>query len=610
MTTARWLLVGLIAATGCRIDALEGAEYAGPKNRCAVGCPTGSLCVNDACVAEQTSYPLILEATPPPSSSFAPGVTFTKDVEDRRSGNVMFVLPEPARVTARLEAGTSLPLVLRLERQDAVPGVGSAAFEAKTLSNSAVPMTPPISVDPASNYYVFVAPANDADLTTVPPVQLRNDDTREPLVVTFSSGGNELRVAYAGALRKVDITLLDDKGAPLTSADEARDIYVQDLTTGRLASTIAHTCREPGAPLKSEVTLTLAPELAGHRYSLRIETAERPCSAAAPAVRSTLDYDLQALDVEGRGNRVTLTIPRLVTALVTGVVKGYGKNTPISGKIVLRSVKLDQTSDAVTGQLSSTVTTPIAEGTFSAIVIPGTYRADIIPSSDASVDSNKFAICVDCTVPSQDASAKPGTRVAEFRVVSSKVEVLSFEVPQRVGLRASAGGFDGALFTVGTWEALSATSGLLFSAAGSPLLTRSQTGNVAVVVDTRTGARWNVGAALDPGLYDLIVRTHEDSGYPWIVLPQFEVEPRATLDIGLLKASPPVVITGTVTGPDGKDPIPRATVRARAQIVLDSQKTPVGAVLVGETRADDAGNYRLVLPSTLTRPAKASTGPT
>jgi hypothetical protein len=135
-----------------------------------------------------------------------------------------------------------------------------------------------------------------------------------------------------------------------------------------------------------------------------------------------------------------------------------------------------------------------------------------------------------------------------------------------------------------------------------------------VIADLRTGAQWNVGGApdgnegeerFDPGLYDLIVRTPEASGYPWIVRPRFEILPQATLDAGSMKASAPVVITGIVTDPDN-NPVPRAAVRARALIVLEGQKDASGAVLVGETRADEFGRYRLVVPSAF---ATASKGP-
>ena len=76
----------LCSSPGCRVDALEGAEYVGPKNRCNLGCPSGSTCVGEMCVAEQASYPLIVEATPPPAATYAPGVTFSFEIDSSLGG--------------------------------------------------------------------------------------------------------------------------------------------------------------------------------------------------------------------------------------------------------------------------------------------------------------------------------------------------------------------------------------------------------------------------------------------------------------------------------------------------------------------------------------------
>ncbi|MBI2389623.1 MAG: hypothetical protein HYV09_08505 [Deltaproteobacteria bacterium] len=604
MTRALVTAVALGLLGGCQVEALEGAEYAGPRNRCEVGCPADATCRDGACVASQTTYPLLLEATPPSSARFAPGVTFSIAVDDRRGGSRDLALPETAHVVARLEAGASIPLVLRLERVGAVPGAPAVTFEAKSSSGS--PITPPLTVPPG-DYHVFVAPADDANLTQFPPVQLRAEDTREPLVVAFPPGSHELRIAYGGGLRKVDFFFTSD-GKPLVDAAEARDVRVIDETTGRLASTIAHTCDTAGQPLKSMVTLVLAPEIAGHRYTLRVEPAAVSCSAATPPVRPTIDFDLAALDVEGRGNTATLPIPRMRTVLGSGFVQAFGKPEVIDGTIVLRSVKLDDAVEESSGHVFSVVTAKVRGGSFAVEVLPGTYRADVLPSAEIGRPSEKYAICVDCTVPSQDSSAKPGERTAEFRVDGRGV--LDFQIARRVQVSGGAAGFDGALFTLGTWEASTSTSLAGYSLLGARLITRAQTGLVSVLKDRESGRTWNLAGALDPGSYDFIVRTHEASGYPWIVRPRLEVPAQAALDLGVMTATAPVVFSGVVLDPAGA-PVPRATIRARALITESDPKKPaLGAVLVGETRADAFGRYRLVVPSALTAPKKEPAGPT
>ncbi len=599
-------LAALVLLAGCRISALEGAEYVGPKNRCELGCPTGSQCVEDRCVAEQTSYPLTIDATPPTSSSYAPGVTFTVTVDDKRGGSRDLKLPETATVVAALDSGAEIPLRLRLERVGAVPGAPASTFEAKSIAKST--RTPPLSI-PAGDYYVFVAPADEsADL---PPVQLRAED-KSALVVTFAPGPQELRVAYApSSFRSVEVALHDnspDGGSLLTLPKDARDVYVLDDTTGRIASTVGHTCGTPA--LAKSVTLRLAPELAGHRYTLRVAPAAKPCSSSTPPVRATLDFDLQALDVEGRGNKVVLQTPTDRTVLVSGLVRAFKQPIAIEGDLVLRSVKLED--DAKAGRAWSTVNVRInRDGTFRDIVLPGTYRADIIPSPDVRFPSSDFAICVDCKVPSQDPTAAPGARAVEFKIDGNNA--LTFdEVPKRVALVGDAVGFDGALFTLGTWEASSSTSGALATLAGTRMLTRAQSGLLRILEDGKTGAQWNIsapdpleqigGRGLDPGVYDFVVRTPEASGYPWIVRPRLEITANAKFDLGTMQASPPVVFTGRVVDPAGA-PIARATIRARALIGENDPKKPaLGAMLVGETRADENGNYRLIVPSTLSVP--------
>jgi hypothetical protein len=584
-----WWLCALVAA--CRVNALEGAEYVGPKNRCEIGCPSDAQCIEDRCVADQTSYPLLLDATPPLSALYAPGVTFTVAVDDKRGGARDLKLPETATVVATLVSGTAIPLLLRLERVGAVPGVAAATYEAKSIAKST--KTPPLSIPPG-DYFVFVSPAEDSSLAQFPPVQLRGED-RKALVVTFASGPQELQISYAPeSFRTIEIEMQDSTGGPLTNAIEARDIRVIDETTGRLASTVGHTCATPGTPLSPSVKIQLAPELADHRYTLRISPAAKPCSATT-VLRSTIDFDLQALDVEGHGNKVLVQVPQVRTVFVRGIVRQFGTNKAIEGDIVLRSVKLDD--DSKSGRAWSTLTLPIdRDGTFRDIVLPGTYRADIIPTSDVRFESSKYAICVDCTVPSQDPMAKPGTRSAEFYIDGNGV--LTFEVPPRVRTTGSATGFDNSMFTVGTWQASTSTSGATTTLAGTRLITRAQSGLVKVLSDKVS--TWNIDGTFDPGVYDLVIRTPEASGYPWIVRPRLEVAAAAKFDLATMAASAPVVLTGKVTDPAGA-PIPRATIRARAYIsATDPKKPPLGAVLVGETRADDNGNYRLVVPSALT----------
>ncbi len=587
------ILAPLVAIAACRIEAIDGTAYAGPKNRCEAGCPVNASCVEGACVSSATDYPLVFEVTPPSSASFAPGVTFSIAISDQRAGTRDLRLPDVAQVTARLDVGAHVPLRLRLERAGAIPGTPDTVFETKSVGTKAV--TPPLTVPPG-DYHVWVAPADDRDLELIPPVQLRNDETREPLVVTLPSGAHEIQVAYASAFRTVDLELVRPDGEPLVAADEARDVRVIDETTGALASTIVRTCTEPGQPLNHKVSLRMGPELAGHRYTVRISPAEKSCSAATPVVRATLDLDLHALDVEGRGTPVVVTVPDAHNTLAAGYVTAFGTSRRVESEIVLRSVALDASVDAKTGRAWFTIRSRSnGDGSFNVPVLPGLYRADVIPAPPEVGESGPgYAACVDCSVPSQDPMSKPGERTSLFAIDGTSL--LVFEVAPRVSLFASATGFDGVPFTLGSFELSGSTSTTAFAASGARLLTRASSGTIELLYDAER--QWNLDAALDPGAYDLVVRTPLASGYPWIVAPRLQVQPSPEHDLGVVRASAPVPFVGRVVAPDGST-IPGATIRARA-LVGDPKAKPVGAILVGETRADGEGRYSLSVPATFT----------
>ncbi|MGZ3417347.1 MAG: hypothetical protein ACXVEF_22560 [Polyangiales bacterium] len=586
---AFWLFFA--CAASCRVPAVDGAAYSGPRNACELGCASGVGCVDGACVAAQTAYPLVFEITPPTTAAFARGVTFTVPIADQKGATDRDIkLDQPARVVAELD--DTAGVTLRLRRVDAVPGAARSVFEASSASGSK--STPALTVPPG-DYEVFISPTQDSDLATIPPVQLRDDATGLPLVKTFASGAQKLVISYGG-LRTIDVTLTDKTGAPLLSATEARDVFVIDDTTGALASTVKHTCTAPGS-VTPKVTLTLAPALTGHRYTLRVAPPAIKCAAGAPL--ATVDFDLQALDVEGRGNQAILAMPPTPsTPTVVGQVVAFGTNAAINdATIILQSQTLD---DVTSGHAFIEVRGDVggASGRFFLDnVLPGTYRATVIPGTGVTLGARPYAICVDCTVPSQDPTAPDGTRVAEFKIDAAHTK-LDFQIARRVSVTVGAAGFDGALFGLGTFEADTSSSAFLSTATGSKLITRSETGTLAITLEKGTLKTWNLAAALDPGVYDFVVRTPEASGYPWIVLPRTEVAPAPKLDIGVVKATAPVIFAGHILDPSGA-PVPRATLRARALIPdrTDPKKPAIGAVLVGETRAGEDGSYNIVLPS-------------
>jgi hypothetical protein len=266
--------------------------------------------------------------------------------------------------------------------------------------------------------------------------------------------------------------------------------------------------------------------------------------------------------------------------------------------VILRSQQLAPEVDAKKGHAFVELTADVgASGAFFVDkALAGTYRAVVVPGSSVRFGALPYAICVDCTVTSQDPTALPGTRTVDFDIGPGKPP-LDFQLARRVQVTVGAAGFDGALFGLGTFEADGSNAVSLTTASGTKLLTRSASGTVAITQTAGTDKTWNVAPSLDPGVYDFVIRTPEASGYPWIVMPSIQVKPAPKLDLGVVKATAPVVFSGQILDPNGRA-VPRATVRVRALIDDKNPANPPGAaVLVGETRADDAGNYRIAVPS-------------
>lgn len=595
----RILGVAFAMAAGCRVPAVEGTSYVGPGNACTDRCPGSGRCVDGVCVAEATTYPLLLEVTAPAATDEGTGVPIEFPVRTPLREPLALQLPGAGRIRGTLDLGGPIPIKLRLERVDADPSSATRIFETSSPTRT----DPTVAAEvPPGNYVVTAYPTDPRDQETVPPIPLREGPTAAAAIVPIGPGSLLLRVTHVGGFRTVDLAFTDGNGAPLVDPTEARDVYVVDDTTGMLASSIARTCVEPGAPLRSEVTLRLSPTLAGRTYTLRVDTAARPCSAAAPKVTTRIEWDLQSLDVSGGGDRIQLALPRTGATLITGFVRAFasaGTGRPLQADVVLRSVTLAPEFRSRSGRISIEARARTSsEGFFAVRVVPGTYRADVIPLDVRTDDAaeNAYAICVDCTIPSQDPSARPGTRTAEFEL--GPETVAEFELAPRTRLLAKVVGFDASSFETGSFSLRGSLWGTGNAASGRPLLVRPQRGELRTT-NYRLGTGEdgllprNVAATLDPGRYDLVARTPPESGLPWIVRSQVEIPPGPVVDLGELRASTPVVLTGVVRHPSGT-PARRAWIRARA--LLGSPERPIGSATVGETRTDDEGRFRLIVP--------------
>jgi hypothetical protein len=105
----------------------------------------------------------------------------------------------------------------------------------------------------------------------------------------------------------------------------------------------------------------------------------------------------------------------------------------------------------------------------------------------------------------------------------------------------------------------------------------------------------------DPGVFHVAARPESSTGFAWSVL--LGVDLAEMSDVGSVRLPLPLVMTGILTSQDTGGLVPNALMRIYA---LLKEGKPVSSiedadqvVAVGETRANDEGRFRLLIPSTL-----------
>jgi hypothetical protein len=109
----------------------------------------------------------------------------------------------------------------------------------------------------------------------------------------------------------------------------------------------------------------------------------------------------------------------------------------------------------------------------------------------------------------------------------------------------------------------------------------------------------------DPGMYNLFVQPDPASGFAWYVQPMLDVA-LSDLDLGNLDVTLPVVFHGVVTSPIGtynaSNGVADALIRAYSYVANPEQPGERAAIQVAETRADQNGSFKLLIPAELQGP--------
>lgn len=578
---AAWGAIALLTSFGCNLDFTEDTEVEQQRNECSASseCGGGS-CVGGICRTQTTDLgALLLHVTPATGTPKIAGVSFLNVVEELAFGT------GPSGYEVSLGYVSQLKGTVRgepiSEENCVVDGSSQASAMSKDGNITLTPRArllglsvPSYTVDiieagqesyqlslavPPGRYDVYVRPrVSDGCLR---PPYLALDREILPGEVNLEVNLPEpeaLRVRVRGPnldLRGWTIELLErNSGRRLSNR---ATLEVDGKAEGEYAAHVAFSKVEGGDGTPASELVLLAP----------------PPGVVGPEVYVERSVVELFQDGEGLIDQLTM-LPRPVTF---GARIGSGKAIkPVKANVLFLATRLSSTGPGTVAAFSRSVDTDEA-GLFNVQLLPGTYRVIVQPFK------------------------------AELRPIETEINVSEAEVQA------------GKTILI---EQRSAVTGQLLDFVGAaisgvPVVMRpAEIGPVSSVLEMAQGrqiflpsatsaATSNDGAfeiRADVGRFEVSARPPEASGYPWRVSLGDLVEEEG-LNLGRLRVSLPVVASGTLTSRDLGDVVPGALIVVYAMLkdgeLVASHEDATRVVPVAESRADENGRFRLLLPSKL-----------
>jgi hypothetical protein len=294
------------------------------------------------------------------------------------------------------------------------------------------------------------------------------------------------------------------------------------------------------------------------------------------------------MDLSAAGSVVLSQQAAIPSAVVvSGSVESDTDKTPVRADV---TAVLNPGDISSAGTLASfrTATSTDSEGRFELQLLAGSYTIVAVPSAASGYASLSTQWTV---APSPAVQAGKLIRVVQSATLTGVVLSESSKEPLSVATIAATPSTNGKRPTF-----LDEVLG-----DGVPIGVRSQ-----MVVSDPSGT---FSLAVDPGRYDIAVRPADSTGYPWAIRPNTGVDDVGVKGVMSIQVRNPVAYTGTVTVPGRSADAPRvvlpgALLRVYALFddhdrLAEDDVSAVYAVEIGESRADSAGVYQLLLPDQL-----------
>jgi hypothetical protein len=553
------LVAGAAAGGGCTF-ALDAFGYV--ANECAsdADCP-GARCDATRAMCVSDTAPELLRVgfevtVPSADGSGGASVTSIPPLPIVRATERDFVVPRPVTVAGLVRRGSiegkGVEAEITFTPGSVVPGrrppvVTVAASEARVAFGDG--RTDYLAqLAPGTEYTAWVVPRG-ADAASLPPLRL-------PERILLPEGGpTRVDVVYPEVLPEIAGSLVDGSGAPI----EGLTVQAIDPEAGGVV--VSTTAISDAA---GEFTLHLSPT-AG-RWVLRVGGI-----ALAPDVPSpAFDVDPTYLYPDATG-RARVLVPMLRVVHYSGQVGlARAPGVPLEGATVeLRAESLVDLETNTEGRFRTAPTTTDHEGRFVVALVPGTYQVVVRP-------------------PASDAYADVGLLVERVVIPDTAGASLAgqaFDLPSRPRLTGAVRTHDGRALEGANVIAMPLG---IDTSGGAELALRFNR-----VASGATGEDGQFSMPIDPGLYDVVVKAFDGSGFPWTVLLGLEVLPGASALRRDLVMQAPLPLGGRVVDATGAA---LAGAEIRAYAVIDAPDALPRSVEIGRATTTAEGRYELLLP--------------
>lgn len=592
----------LSVQVGCTVTAVSRGDDPRPNNSCESDSDCGAdSCRDGLCQTLNGQLEALLISATPPSDSGIPHLTFVTELEEvpTSGGREDLSLPGPSQVVGRLvlpkdrtcypdfisddpdntigkaDDGSSLPVTVTLALSQRLLGLPQQVYfasSATTTRNYAFNVKVP-----RGEYDVYLVPPPHQLGCMVPPQLYRSFPIDpENYEVTFPlSPISELQLAIrwpksSPSLNGWSVDIIE----PLGGNPISTNLVLGDpIDPGEKLKTVDY-------PAMLSFSSVIAPADA-----VQVTAASDLLRLRPPAnrVAPTIFLDRSALGLLLRQNdRVVLDrftrIPEPVR--VVGQLARLDGGAPVSGYVTLISTEIYGVDAGIFASYQTTVTIG-ADGALDAQLPPGKYRVQAVPPMLGGPDAEGTLAALATT---WDIPAEPPVqygKVLELQPISAVVGQTLFPSAQVQAVPSPQ--------TILPFE----------QAFGAGTFTPRATN---ALVD----AAGHFVVHADPGRFDVSVQAPESFGFGWFVRPGVQVGAHDE-DLGGVNLPRPSLLSGTARVSLGGSELALSSAAIRAYAYLDKDqaytrdaKQAVSVVQVAETRADETGAFRLLVPSRIT----------